>query len=105
MQITTKALKQMVNSQIMVQLKHGLIMVHGQRGVPEPLEVKLQDGTRQMVVVPFLCGKLVDRDDVLLLEYMDSSSGRAVELLLSTDELVSVARLVEQRLITPSSGL
>jgi hypothetical protein len=103
--ITKEALNQMVGSQVMVQLKHGVIMVHGQSGVPEPLVAGAEGKPKQMVIVPFLCGTLSECCGSYLVTYVDSTSGRTVEMILSDDELVSVARLAAERLITPASRL
>jgi hypothetical protein len=106
MQITRDAIGNLLGEQVMIQLKHGWIAVRVEAGKPQPLAVPSKDGNPQMVVVPFICGRVIEpAKGVLALEYIDASSGRTVELLLDESDILSVARVAPERLITPASGL
>lgn len=101
MQITLSALRSMVDQQVMVQMKGGWITVRAERGAPVPLVMTAEDGNKQMVIVPFICGSIVAHDNDLFLRYVDSTSSKTIEILLKTDEIVSVSRVVEERIVRP----
>ncbi len=101
MQISVEALKQMVGEQVMCQMKGGWIAVHAERGKPEPLGQLTKNGEKQLVVTPFVCGMLVDHDGALFLKYSDPTSGKYIEVLLRTEEIVSVARVIDERIVRP----
>jgi hypothetical protein len=106
--MTNEDLKLFVNRYVMMQFRSQQWLVpHEEGGKPMPTGVQRrtsQDQPPEMVplTVPFLVGKLVERNGSLLVQFMEfkPDSPTKIEVIINPDMIFSVSALSEERLIT-----
>jgi len=93
-------LKPFVNKEVVVQLKPGLgwIACQDEGGRPAPMVAKDEKGEPKIVTMPFVMGKLLERDGEYVLKYNAMKAN--MECSLVPEAIFAVTCISEDRIIT-----
>lgn len=95
-------LKPFVNKEVVVQLKPGcgwIACLDSGGGRPVPMETKDQKGDAQIVTMPFVIGKLLERDGAYVLKYAAHKGN--MECTLVVEAIFAVTCVSEDKILAP----